>query len=175
MSTRQTPSSFSSSVRTAKLDASCSSTTSSTSSPQRWMHFSMFCAAESAPVTMCTFGPEDPARAAAGVHADRIADALLTVDDELLRQHVQDLLVRGYRDGLGGVDDVLDIALAHLLVAHSDHAVGVEAPHVGTRDAGEHRVDLAAGHELGLLDRARSTRCSPASRAPTRSEEHTSE
>src|SRR5580704_386415 len=54
MSTRHTPSSFSSSVSTAKLEASCSSTTSSTSSPQRWMHFSMFCAAESAPVTMCT-------------------------------------------------------------------------------------------------------------------------
>src|SRR5580658_6136884 len=54
MSTRHTPSSFSSSVRTAKLEASCSSTTSSTSSPQRWMHFSMFCAALSAPVTMCT-------------------------------------------------------------------------------------------------------------------------
>src|SRR5580698_7264561 len=54
MSTRHTPSSFSSSVSTAKLEASCSSTMSSTSSPQRWMHFSMFCAAESAPVTMCT-------------------------------------------------------------------------------------------------------------------------
>src|SRR5581483_3920560 len=54
MSTRQTPSSFSSSVSTEKLEASCSSTTSSTSSPQRLMHFSMFCAALSAPVTMCT-------------------------------------------------------------------------------------------------------------------------
>src|SRR5215831_825528 len=54
MSTRHTPSSFSSSVSTAKLEASCSSTTSSTASPQRWMHFSMFWAAESAPVTMCT-------------------------------------------------------------------------------------------------------------------------
>src|SRR5215472_2024173 len=54
ISTRHTPSSFSSSVSTAKLEASCSSTTSSTASPQRWMHFSMFCAAESAPVTMCT-------------------------------------------------------------------------------------------------------------------------
>src|SRR3984885_5946365 len=54
MSTRHTPSSFSPSVSTAKLEASCSSTTSSTVRPQRWMHFSMFCAAESAPVTMCT-------------------------------------------------------------------------------------------------------------------------
>ena len=53
-STRHTPSSFSSSVSTAKLEASCSSTTSSTLSPQRWTHFTMFCAALSAPVTMCT-------------------------------------------------------------------------------------------------------------------------
>src|SRR6185437_3997287 len=54
MSTRHTPSSFSSSVSTEKLEASCSRTTSSTSRPQRLMHFSMFCAALSAPVTMCT-------------------------------------------------------------------------------------------------------------------------
>src|SRR5262252_3130950 len=54
MSMMQTPRSFSSSVRHAKLLANCSSTMSSTSSPQRWMHFSMFCAALSAPVTMCT-------------------------------------------------------------------------------------------------------------------------
>jgi hypothetical protein len=54
MSTMQAPSSFSSSVSTAKLEASCSSTMSSTSSPQRCTHLTMFCAALSAPVTMCT-------------------------------------------------------------------------------------------------------------------------
>src|SRR6185503_8863658 len=53
-STRQTPSSFSSSVRTANADASCSSTMSSTSRSQRWTHLTMFWAALSAPVTMCT-------------------------------------------------------------------------------------------------------------------------
>ncbi len=55
MSTRHTPSSFSSSVSTAWLEASCSSTTSSTARPQRCTHLMMFCAALSAPVTMCTF------------------------------------------------------------------------------------------------------------------------
>ena len=40
-------------------------------------------------------------------HADRIADAFLAVDDEFLRQHVQDLLVRRDRHGLGRVDHVL--------------------------------------------------------------------
>src|SRR5687768_126856 len=53
-STRQAPSSFSSSVRTANEDASCSSTMSSTSRPQRCTHLTMFWAALSAPVTMCT-------------------------------------------------------------------------------------------------------------------------
>ena len=45
-------------------------------------------------------------------HADRVADALLAVDDEFLRQHVQDLLVGGDRDRLGGIDDVLDVPVA---------------------------------------------------------------
>src|SRR5271170_5304829 len=53
-STMQTPSSFSSSVSTAKLEASCSSTMSSTARPQRCTHLTMFCAALSAPVTMWT-------------------------------------------------------------------------------------------------------------------------
>ena len=84
-------------------------------------------------------------------HADRVADALLAVDDEFLRQHVQDLLVGGDRDRLGRIDHVLDVAVADLLVAHAHDAVGVEAAHVAAGDAGVHRVDLAAGHELGFL------------------------
>ena len=91
-------------------------------------------------------------------HADGIADAFLPVDDEFLRQHVQDLLVRRDRDGLGRVDHVLDVDVAHLAVADRDHAVRIEAAHVAAGDAGEHRADLAAGHELGFLDaRAGST------------------
>ena len=87
-------------------------------------------------------------------HADRIADALLAVDDELLRQHVQDLLVGGDGDRLGRIDHVLDVAVGDLRSRIADHAVGVEAAHVAAGDAGVHRVDLAAGHELGFLHRA---------------------
>src|SRR5713101_7793878 len=54
MSTRHTPSSFSSSVSTASEDASGCRIRSFTSSPQRRTHLTMFCAAETAPVTMCT-------------------------------------------------------------------------------------------------------------------------
>src|SRR5882762_991626 len=53
-STRHTPSSFSSSVSTASEDASGCKIRSFTSSPQRRTHLTMFCAAETAPVTMCT-------------------------------------------------------------------------------------------------------------------------
>ena len=87
-------------------------------------------------------------------HADRVTDAFLAVDDELLRQHVQDLLIRRDRHRLGGIDHVVDIPVAHLLVAHTHDAVGVEAAHVAAGDAGEHRVDLAARHELCFLHRA---------------------
>src|SRR5882672_3846835 len=55
MSTRHTPSSFSSSVSTASEEASGCRIRSFTSRPQRRTHFTMFCAADTAPVTMCTF------------------------------------------------------------------------------------------------------------------------
>src|SRR5712691_11246871 len=54
MSTRHTPSSFSSSVSAASEDASGCRIRSFTSRPQRRTHLTIFCAAETAPVTMCT-------------------------------------------------------------------------------------------------------------------------
>ena len=47
-------------------------------------------------------------------HAERLADAVLVVDDELLRQHVQDLAVHRQRDRARGVEHALDVAAAHL-------------------------------------------------------------
>ncbi len=87
-------------------------------------------------------------------HADRLADAFLRVDDEFLRQDVDDLLVGRDRDRARGVDHAVDVAGRHFLVADRDDAVRVETAHVAARDPGEHRVDLAARHQLGLLDRA---------------------
>jgi len=54
MSTRHTPRSFSSSDSTAREDASGCRMRSLTSSPQRRTHLTMFCAEDTAPVTMCT-------------------------------------------------------------------------------------------------------------------------
>ena len=55
MSTSATPSSFSSWVSTASLAASCSSTVSSTATPARFTHATMFCVDEALPVTTWTF------------------------------------------------------------------------------------------------------------------------
>ena len=87
-------------------------------------------------------------------HADRLADAFLRVDDEFLRQHVDDALIGRDRDGARRVDDALDVAGADLFVANRDDAVRVQAADVAAGDARQHAVDLAAGHELGFLDRA---------------------
>src|SRR5436190_13058769 len=86
-------------------------------------------------------------------HADRLADAVLVVDDELLRQDVEDLLVGGEGDGARGVHDPLDVPRRHLAVADRDHAMAVEALDVAPGRAGDHAADLAGGHQLRLLDR----------------------
>jgi hypothetical protein len=95
-----------------------------------------------------------PRLQAHAAHADGLADALLVVDDEFLRQDVQDLLVRRDRHRAGGVDDPVDVRLHHLVLLDGGDAVGVQAADMAAGDAGMHRVDLAAGHQLGLLDRA---------------------
>src|SRR5581483_5806648 len=87
-------------------------------------------------------------------HADGIANPLLAIDDEFLRQHVQDLLIGRNRYRLGGIDDVIDIPVRHFFIPDRYHAVGVEAAHVAAGDTGEHRVNFAAGHQLGLFHRA---------------------
>ena len=43
------------------------------------------------------------------VHAQRVLDAVLLVDDELLGDDVEDLPVGGDGDGLGLVDDPADV------------------------------------------------------------------
>ena len=87
-------------------------------------------------------------------HADRLAHVFLTVDDELLPQHVQDLLVGGDVDRACGFDRAVDVHHAHLAVLHRDHAGGVEAADMAPGDADVGRGDLAVGHELRFLEGA---------------------
>ena len=87
-------------------------------------------------------------------HADWLADSFLVIDQELLRQDVQDLLISRDCDRSGCVDDPVDVAGAHLFVTNSHDAVRVQAAHVAARNSRVDRVDIAARHQLGFLDGA---------------------
>ncbi len=87
-------------------------------------------------------------------HADRLADAFLVIDQELLRQDVQDLLIGRNGDGARRIDDAIDVARTDLFVANGDDAVRVQAAHMAARDTGIDGVNIAASHEFGLLDGA---------------------
>ena len=53
-----------------------------------------------------------------------------------------------------GDDVALDVAVGDFLVADGHRPVGIQAAYVVAGDAREHRVDLAPGHQFGLLDGA---------------------
>ena len=87
-------------------------------------------------------------------HAERIAYVFLPVDDEFLRDCVQNLLVGGDVDRARGLHHAVDIHLADFLVLDRVHAVRVEALDVAARDAGVDLAYLAVGHQLGFFQRA---------------------
>ena len=88
-------------------------------------------------------------------HADRIADAFLRIVQHVFaRDRVQDLLVGGNGDGLGRFEHAVEVAVGHFAVADRHDAGRVAALHVVAGDRGVDRTDLAAGHQLGFLDRA---------------------
>src|SRR5207247_5419831 len=88
-------------------------------------------------------------------HPDGRADAVLLVDDEVLRQHVQDFASGRQRYRLGGIDRAADVLARDLaiLARDRDDAAAVEALDVRARQREVDRVDLDAGHHLGLVDR----------------------
>ena len=107
---------------TASAEASGSSTMSTTLSPALFAAFhDVLCAGD---------GRRDDVDLRLephAAHAEWLADPVLVVDDELLRDHVDDLAVHRDRDRLGGIDHALDVASRDLPVLHRDDAVRVEA------------------------------------------------
>ena len=114
MSITATPISFSSSESTASALASGSSTTSATVRPQRSAQRTTFCTQDVAAVIEVDLHAEADA-----AHPDRIADAVLVVDDELARQHVEDLTIGVDRDGARALEHAVDVGARDLAAARS--------------------------------------------------------
>jgi hypothetical protein len=87
-------------------------------------------------------------------HADGFADAFLAIDQEFLRQDVQYLLVRGYRDRLGRIDDAIHVPGRYFLVADCDDAVRIQAADVAAGNSRVNRMNITPRHQFGFLDRA---------------------
>ena len=83
-------------------------------------------------------------------HPDRIPYAVLLVDGELLRDHVDDLPVHGYDDRLGGIDHALHVVARDLPVpaGDGDDPSRVDSFDVAAGDARERARDFTAGHHL---------------------------
>ncbi len=101
-----TPNSRSSSVSTASATANGANTISATLRPLRLQHLMTFCTEATAPVTMCTFASRRTPDMPKG-----IPDAVLIIDDVILRQNVEHLAIHRDRHRLGGIDHPLQVAL----------------------------------------------------------------
>ena len=87
-------------------------------------------------------------------HAQRIGDAALVVHDIFLRQDVDDFTVRRDGHGTGRIERAFHIALAHFAALDGDDAMAVDPGDMPAGDPHIDRIDLTAGHELGVLDGA---------------------
>src|SRR6185312_8603956 len=87
-------------------------------------------------------------------HADRRADAVLLVDNEVLRQDVQDFASARERNGLGRVDGPADVFMRDLVLParDGDDAAAVERLDVRARETQVHRVDLDARGQFRFVD-----------------------
>src|SRR5207249_4881699 len=85
-------------------------------------------------------------------HPDRRANAILLVDDEILRQHMKNLPSGGKRDGLRGIDGPPDVFAGNLAIlsGNGDDASTVEPFDVRTGERQVNRIDFDASHQLGF-------------------------
>ncbi len=84
-------------------------------------------------------------------HADGVVDAGLLVEDELLREEMDDLAVGRQRDGAGAIDGGADFFagdLAHAR-AEADAATAVQAADVGSADGDDAALDGGFGDVFG--------------------------
>ena len=86
-------------------------------------------------------------------HAQGFANTVLIIDDEFLRDDVDDFSIHRNGDGFRCINDALHIALAHFLVFDGHNAMAVEGAHVSTGNAGVHGCDFAIGHQFRFFHR----------------------
>ena len=90
-------------------------------------------------------------------HADRFAHVFLPVDDEFLRQDMENLLIHRDVDRARSLNHAIDIELRHFFILDCHHTVRIETLDVRTGDPRQHVFDLHIRHQLGFFQRALNT------------------
>ena len=87
-------------------------------------------------------------------HPDGIDDAVLSIDEKMLADGVNDMVLRREIDRLRVANDILDIVLRDLAISGHDRvnaAIGQPA-HMATGHTEIHAANLHVGHQLSLDD-----------------------
>ena len=84
-------------------------------------------------------------------HADGLAHVFLVVDDEFLRNRMQQLLIGGNIHCARSFDRPCYISRRDFLVFDCDHAARVEAADVAAGDTDPDIAYLTVGHQLGFF------------------------
>src|SRR5210317_65844 len=95
----------------------------------------------------------DPGLKAHAAHAERLLDAVLIVNNELLGQDVNHFPIHRYRQGFGSIDNTPHIFVADFTVLDGNHTLGVDALDMTTGNSCKHRLNLTTGHQFSLLQR----------------------
>src|SRR6185295_949420 len=87
---------------------------------------------------------------------DRVSDSILSVDRELLGQHVDDLAIGWHADRTRLIDDPVDVFFRDVAVAAADrdHPSRVDAADLDAAQTNVGGIDRQSRHHLRLFDRA---------------------
>ncbi len=86
-------------------------------------------------------------------HSERISDTSLFIDDELLRNGVEDLAIRWEGSRLGGFEYSVDVLTGDLTIlpCYRHNAAGIDTADIGASHTDVGSRDLDSGHDLGFF------------------------
>jgi len=89
-------------------------------------------------------------------HAQGIANIVVRVEQEFLRQDVQHHAVFGQCDVARGIHGVVHVVAIDIPrpVSQRDAAAAVHSAHLAARDAGDNALDGHSGNALGFFNRS---------------------
>ena len=87
-------------------------------------------------------------------HPQRLANTVLVINDELLRQDVYHLAIKRHSNSTRRVNYPLDIRLSNLTVFYRNNAITVETLDMTASNAGVNLRDLTTSHQLSILNGA---------------------